>query len=119
MFYYLRYVNSTYKKEITYEEAREVLREYCCLSKKEADMSMLDVPNTIDIVAGELICVGPQGEQPLYRYRNLSAAKYYSIINANNSDAWVDPWKILLGGLAQMAKDAEEREERGSLQKAV
>ena len=94
-----------------------MLKEYCSFKGMQADMTMLDIPNRLDVLTGEMICIGPQGELPLGGHRNMIPDEYYGAAGENGRDPWVDPGKVFLGGLAQFAETEKKRREKEEIRK--
>ena len=117
MDYFFRYKGEEHFYKISYAEARTMLKEYCSFKGMQADMTMLDIPNRLDVLTGEMICIGPQGELPLGGHRNMIPDEYYGAAGENGRDPWVDPGKVFLGGLAQFAETEKKR--RQTAQKIV
>ena len=124
MDYFFRYNGAEHFKQITYEEACAKLKEYGYYNGRKSNMTMLDIPNRLDVLAGEMICISPKdGMMPGSR-RNMTADEYYGTAAEQERDPWVDPGKVFLGGLTQMiekdradARDMREREERRKCKK--
>ena len=119
MDYFFRYNGAEHFRQISYEEARTMLNEYCFYNGREADLTMLEIPNRLDVLAGEMICISPGGGMLPGSRRNMTADEYYGTAAEQERDPWVDPGKVFLGGLVQMierdrteARDMREREER-------
>ena len=110
MRYYKRRINETEWRETSRFVAESVIGAEDYRGGAHYSREMLDIPNHIICREWEILVVGWDGSMPPEGYSNLMPGAYLEITGKDGRDPWVDPGKVLLGGLSQFTQDAREKE---------